>query len=464
MRTDLKKRGLVIIGNGITGISVARVVRKLHPNIRIRIISKESPYFFSRTALMYIYMGHMRLKDTYPYEPSFYKKNWLELVFSKVEKVDIETKQLQLHNDNPIEYDYLLLATGSTYNKFGWPGQDLPGVQGLYSLQDLEKLEENTTQHKVEAAVIVGGGLIGIELGEMLHTRGINVTFLVREKGYWRNILPKEEADLVENEINKHHQIVQTNTELKEILAGSNGRVKGVLTSKGEEIQEIQEIPCQLVCLTAGVHPNIELVKDTAIQTDRGVKVNYRMQTNIESVFAAGDCAQLCAEEGDAENRRFGPPVEQLWYTGRMQGSVAGRILAREVYKNENKQEKAYAIPEDSYHRGIWFNSAKFFTVEYQTYGYLPCDIPEEQTFVWQDEKSEKLIRLYWEGNDPQNPILGMNFMGTRFRQEVCTNWIQEQKSAIYVATHLQEASFDPEFYKQTSESFLLATGFNSQV
>ena len=80
-------------------------------------------------------------------------------------------------------YDKLILAVGSKPNKFGWPGQDLPGVQGLYSAQDLDELENNSINAK--RAVIVGGGLIGIEMAEMLLSRGIAVTFFVREKSFW---------------------------------------------------------------------------------------------------------------------------------------------------------------------------------------------------------------------------------------------------------------------------------------
>ena len=122
---------IAIIGNGISGITAARFIRKLS-NHRITVISDESEYFFSRTALMYIYMGHMRLQDTQPYEPYFWKKNRIDLVKARVEKVDAEQNKLWLNNDTSLDYDKLIIATGSSPNKFGWPGQDLNGVSGLY--------------------------------------------------------------------------------------------------------------------------------------------------------------------------------------------------------------------------------------------------------------------------------------------------------------------------------------------
>ena len=122
---------IAIIGNGISGITAARFIRKLS-NHQITVISDESEYFFSRTALMYIYMGHMRLQDTQPYEPYFWKKNRIDLVKARVEKVDAEQNKLWLNNDTSLDYDKLIIATGSSPNKFGWPGQDLNGVSGLY--------------------------------------------------------------------------------------------------------------------------------------------------------------------------------------------------------------------------------------------------------------------------------------------------------------------------------------------
>ena len=132
---------IVIVGNGISGVTAARHIRKLS-DYHITIISGESDYFFSRTALMYVYMGHMKFDDTQPYEPSFWSKNRINLKKAWVKKIVSEDKQLLLENGELLSYDKLILATGSKPNKFGWPGENLEGVQGLYTKQDLELLEK----------------------------------------------------------------------------------------------------------------------------------------------------------------------------------------------------------------------------------------------------------------------------------------------------------------------------------
>ena len=113
---------------------------------------------------MYIYMGHMKFEHTQPYEPFFWKKNKIDLVQKWVSRIDPATKTLHFSDDSTMSYDKLVLATGSVPNKFGWPGQDLAGVQGLYSLQDLERMEADT--RGIRRGVVVGGGLIGVEVDE----------------------------------------------------------------------------------------------------------------------------------------------------------------------------------------------------------------------------------------------------------------------------------------------------------
>jgi NAD(P)H-nitrite reductase large subunit len=409
---------LVIIGNGITGITVARSVRKMS-EMKITVISGETDHLFSRTALMYIYMGHMKFEHTKPYEDWFWPMNRINLIRGLVNEIDTDNKRLTMDDSSTIDYDVLVIDTGSQSNKFGWPGQNLPGVQGLYSYQDLELLEENSKD--ISRAVIVGGGLIGIELSEMLLSRAIAVTFLVREEYYWNVVLPKEEAKLVSQYIVEHGIDLRLSTELKEITAGEDGRVNSVITNKDEKI------PCQLVGLTVGVHPNIEVVKKSQVGTGRGILVNEYMETNIPDVYAAGDCAEIKTSEEGQHNR-----IEQLWYTGRMQAESLAKTICGERTK---------------YDRDIWFNSAKFFDVEYQTYGFVSnIHRAGEKSLYWQSENGKNSIRIVYK--EDTYAVVGFNLFGIRFRHKICEKWIREGKSVDFVLEHLSEANFDPEFFK----------------
>jgi NADH oxidase (H2O2-forming) len=322
---------IVIIGNGISGVTAARHIRK-HSSNKITIISSETDHFFSRTALMYIYMGHMKYENTKPYEDNFWKKNRIDLLRDHVQSVNTKSKTVTLLTGNSIEYDILIIASGSKSNKFGWPGQELRGVQGLYSFQDLERMEQTT--RGINHAVIVGGGLIGIEMAEMLLSRKIAVTMLVRESAFWSNVLPLQEANMISRHIQSHHVDLKLETELKEIQSDDKGCVQSIVTNHGETIS------CQFVGLTVGVSPAIEFLKDSGIATKRGILVNEYLETNIPDVYALGDCVERTY---DLPGRRN---IEQVWYTGRMMGEV----LAQTICGVKTKYEP-----------GPWFNSAKFF-------------------------------------------------------------------------------------------------------
>lgn len=434
---------IVILGNGIAGITAARHIRQRSDH-EITVVSDESDYFFSRTALMYVYMGHMRFRDIQPYEDWFWAKNRIQLRRARVESIDFQGKKLLADNGDSIAYDKLLIATGSVSNRFGWPGQDLDGVHGLYHLQDLEAMERRSTHllngpQSDNRAVIVGGGLIGVEMAEMFHSRGIPVTFLVREPGFWNSVLPPEEAQLVSRHLREHHIDLRLETELKEILPATDvpSGVGAVVTTAGEKID------CGFVGLTVGVRPNVDFLKNTELEIRRGILVDAYLETSIPGVFAAGDCAEM---RQPLPGRK---PIEAVWYTGRMMGETAAHNLivdcGTRIADIERSNPKSEIRNLQSYTPGIWFNSAKFFDIEYQVYGDIRARLPDNQaSLYWEHHDGKKSIRLNYEKSDGH--VVGFNLMGVRYRQEVCEKWIRDQTNIEAVLQQLGLANFDPEF------------------
>jgi NADPH-dependent 2,4-dienoyl-CoA reductase/sulfur reductase-like enzyme len=409
---------VVIIGNGIAGITAARHIRK-GSDFRITVISGESDHFYSRTALMYLYMGQMEYHHLKPYEDWFWPKNRIELVTDWVEQVDVAQKKLMLRQGEPIAYDELIIAAGSRWRKGGWPGEGAKGVHGLYSLQDLEAIEASTAG--IEKGVIVGGGLIGVELAEMLHSRGIPVCLLVREKGYWASVLPPEEATMVGNHLRQHHIDLRFNTSLKEVQQDAAGRVQAIVTSEGESIS------CQFLGITIGVEPNVDFLKGSGIETDKGVLVDEYFRTSVKGVYAIGDCAQY---QKPPIGRKS---VEQVWYTGREHGLLVAQTICGKPA---------------AYKPGPWYNSAKFFDVEYQVYGDVPSRLPEGwEWFYWQHPQKYQALRLVWE--EESGKFRGINLLGIRYRQEVCEQWIISGTKIEKVVEQLHKANFDPEFHSK---------------
>ena len=414
---------IVIIGNGISGVTAARHIRK-NSDLKITIVSTETKYFFSRTALMYIYMGHMKFEHTQPYENWFWDKNRIDLKEGYVSKINTDTKTLDFKDNSSLSYDKLIIATGSKPNKFGWPGQDLDGVMGMYHKQDLENLEKHAPNNNVcKRAVIVGGGLIGIELAEMLRSRKIPVTFLVRESSFWNGVLPAQESAMINEHIKEHHIDLRLSTNLKEIKSDENGKVKSIVIAETGE-----EIACDVVGLTAGVTPNIDFIKDSGIETKKGILVNRFLETNVKDIYAIGDCAEQHEAIGQRRN------IEAVWYTGRMMGETVAQTIC-------NKKT--------AYKPGHWFNSAKFLDIEYQTYGWVFSERSKqenEEYFQWQHPTENICITISYDKNT--NKFLGINTFGIRMRHEIFNKWLTESQSIEHVLEYLADANFDPEFYK----------------
>ena len=416
---------VVIIGNGIAGTTCARHLRKRDAQLKITLISSETAHFFSRPALMYIYMGHMTYKQSKPYEDSFWKKNNITCLMDHVKAIDTQAHTLELlgHSET-LAYDVLVLATGSQSLMLDWPNKNLRGVQGLYSYQDLEQMQQSTAKG-VQEAVVVGGGLIGIELAEMLHAARIKVNFLVREEGFWRNVLPKEEAALVGKHIADQAGVrMLINKELQAFEGNASGQVEAVLCADGSRYS------CQFAAVAIGVRPHCALAKASGIETNKGILVDKYLQTSVSDIYAIGDCAQL--REAPAHRRA----VEAVWYVGRMMGTHVAKVLLGS---------------KEAYQPGMWFNSAKFFDMEYQTYGEVPAQArPDRHSLYWQDTPRRRAIRIVF---DAERRVVGCHALGIRQRHEIWQQWIGQSFKLDEVLLQLEEAGFDPEFSPRYAEA-----------
>ena len=163
---------------------------------------------------------------------------------------------------------------------------------------------------------------------------------------------------MVERHLASHGIDLRMGTELKEIQPDESGRAREVITSEGETI------PARFVGLATGVRPNVSFLEGSGIETGRGVLIDQYFRTNVPEVYAAGDCAEF------REPLSGRKPVEQLWYTGREHAATLAHTLTGE--------------PRE-YKPGPFYNSAKFFDIEYQTYGRIDPEPPDgEKTLYWE--------------------------------------------------------------------------------
>ncbi|MGH9395910.1 MAG: NAD(P)/FAD-dependent oxidoreductase [Terriglobia bacterium] len=405
----------VIIGNGVAGTTAAMTLRQRESDATITMISGESDFFFSRTALMYAYMDRMERRDLEPFERKVYAKQNIQLIRDWVADLDAGTRTLRLKSGRTLNYDRLLLATGSLPNIIPWEGlgEARDGVVSFVTLDDLDQCERLTPS--TEDAVVVGGGLIGVELVECLAFHKRKVTFLVRDPWYWPAALAEEEAAIVTAHIRRHGVDVRLDESVAQVLSSADGRVRAVRTQAGNEYA------CQMFGIAVGVHPAIEWLRQvkTPPLLRRGIAVQPDFTTSLENVWAAGDCAEF--------ERSGAPVVEQIWYTARKQGELAARSMLGDAI---------------SYEPALHYNSAMFFEIEYTTVGMVNDAPADAASFFCQIPGKDASVRIV----ERNQAVAGFNMLGSRWNHTVLERWIQERRTTDYVMDRLAEAQFDVEF------------------
>ena len=408
----------VIVGNGVAGTTAARTLRQRDPQAQITLVSGESDYFFSRTALMYAYMDRMTLRDLEPFERKSYDVQRIERRRGWVTDLNATAQVLVFADGGTLGYDRLLLAVGSTPQRASWPGLDQvkDGVTHFVALDDLASCERLTPSTR--RAVVVGGGLIGVELVECLRHHGVAVDFLVRDASYWPAALSAEEGQVIAEEIERHGVRLRLSTEVAAVSGDEQtSRVSSILTSQGEEIA------CQMLGVCIGVRPGVDWLK--AVQTPpamgRGIQVGPDFRTSLPDVWSAGDCAEF-AGAGEAS-----PLLEQIWYAAKRQGELAARAMLGDAVH---------------YRPPLFFNSAKFFEVEYTTVGQA-VKLPEDAVaFAHRVPGQRATVRIAAR----QGVVMGFNMLGARWDHQQLETWIRERRSMDEVMASLHRAQFDVEF------------------
>ncbi len=305
-----------IIGAGIAGISAAQTLRSLEPKADVTLISEDPHGYYSRPGLAYYLTGEIPEKQLFPNLKKGKQKLDLQYVTARVTRIDPPSHSLEISPGKALHYDRLLIATGAKSVPLDVPGADLQGVVKLDDLDDTRKILSLIRHTK--SAVVVGGGVLGVEMVEGLAAQNVKVHYLLRGDWYWSNVLAEPEARMIERNLVHDGAIVHQRTEIVEIL-GKKGKVIGVRTSTGDVIH------CGIVGVGIGVRACTELALAAGLKTDRGILVNEYLQTSDPDIFAAGDVSQIY----DPLTGRSS--IDNLWHPGRKQGRAAALNMAGQV-------------------------------------------------------------------------------------------------------------------------------------
>ncbi len=280
---------IVIIGNGVAGTFSAQNIRRLSDDAEIEIYSQENYPYYTRIKLPGLISENVKIDDLIVFKEDWYKnKNIKTYLGKKIKRIDYKQKSIFIEGEElPIPYDKLIIATGSMPN--------IPPIKnavemvgnGVFTLRNIDNALEIRDYIKtkgVKKAVIIGGGLLGLELAKQIKNCDLETTVVE----FFPRLLPRQlDLDcggLLKGEIENMGINVELSAATEEILV--NGSVKGI------RIKDGRQLDADIVLIQAGIRTTINLASDVNIETNRGIKVNQFLETSIKDIYAVGDCIE----------------------------------------------------------------------------------------------------------------------------------------------------------------------------
>lgn len=304
---------IIIIGAGIAAVSAIHVIRQQDMNIDITVYGEERDYPYKRIRLTKDLTDGLDAENLLIQKKSWYQENHIKMLTGKkVEHLDPAEHRIILSDGTVDEYDSLLLANGARNNIPPVKGIDRRGVYSLRSLEDAHRILEQA--ERISRVLIIGGGVLGLEMAWSLKQLQKDVIVAEALPRLMPRQLDEPASAILQHIITSSGVAVHTGIQIKEIT--------GEDSVTGFAADHLQQ-PCGMVIHSTGIRPNIELVKDTGIRTNRGILVNDRMETSIPGIYAAGDVAE------------FNDAIPGLWNVASLQGETAGSNMAgvNKVYK-----------------------------------------------------------------------------------------------------------------------------------
>lgn len=275
---------VVIIGAGVAGVTGASKVRELDPDCSIDVYTREPYLYYYRPRLPAVISGEVRLDDIYAHPPDWYDSRRINIHLSRsVTSVDANEKSVTIDGEERLGFDRLLIASGSDAFVPPIEGVERGGVFSLRTADDALAIRERAVQST--RAVVVGGGLLGLEAARGLQLVGLDVTVLERAERLLSRQLDEGGAQALGASIAAFGIDVRLGVTTETIEGGAE--VSGVVLSDGTRC------PCELLVVSAGVRSTTGFLEGSGIETERGVVVDGRMATNLPGVYAAGDVAEF---------------------------------------------------------------------------------------------------------------------------------------------------------------------------
>ncbi|PVX24794.1 MAG: NAD(P)/FAD-dependent oxidoreductase [Candidatus Bathyarchaeum sp.] len=275
---------VVIVGNGVAGVTAARIIKEKNPKTQVSIYTNETHHYYPRPKLYDVLSGKTKPQNVVMFSEEWYQKKGIKIQLNtKALKINTPQKELLLEDQTKINYDKLLLANGGRCFVPPIKGTQKKGTFTLHTLKDALTIKEYTKTTK--KAIVIGGGLLGLEIAYALKKRGQQVTIIEMFPRLLPRQLDNDGATILKNHIETRGINIVLGAKTAEIL-GKN-TVSGIMLDGGETIHG------EIILISAGIKPNIELALESGIKVNRGIVVDNHLKTSANDIYAAGDIAEF---------------------------------------------------------------------------------------------------------------------------------------------------------------------------
>jgi len=275
---------VVIVGNGVAGVTAARTIKDRNPEAQVSIYTDENHQYYPRPRLYEVLSGEAEPREVHLFSEEWYKKKGINVQLNtKAKSIDTDKKELLLENSSKVNYDRLLLANGGYSFVPPIKGAEKAGVFTLRTIKDVLNIKEFTK--KTKKVIVIGGGLLGLEVAYSLKKLGQQVDVVELFPRLLPRQLDPDGATILKHRIESHGINIVLGTKTAEILGEKT--VSGILLDSGKELSG------DLVLFSAGIRANTGLALEAGIKVNRGVVVDGHMRTSAEDVYAAGDVAEF---------------------------------------------------------------------------------------------------------------------------------------------------------------------------
>jgi nitrite reductase (NADH) large subunit len=275
---------VVIVGNGVAGVTAARIIKEKNPESRVSIYTDESHHYYPRPRLYEVLSGEASPQEIYVFSEEWYKERGIHVHLNKkAVSIDVERKELSLQNGVRVSYDKLLLANGG--HSFIPPikGVEKKGVFALRSIEDALTIREFAK--KSRKAIVIGGGLLGLEFSASLRKLGQQVEVVEIFSRLLPRQLDPDGAVILENRIGFRGIDFTLGVKIVDILGID--KVSGILLDNGKEISG------DIILVSAGMRSNVQLAVEAGINVNKGIVVDNTLRSSADDVYAVGDAAEF---------------------------------------------------------------------------------------------------------------------------------------------------------------------------